>query len=315
MKKFSLFLLALICIAAIGIYFFIPADIRFSELAIMKANSQVAARVLSDKGKWMKWFPGESKSTTSNKTNKNIFTFKNYEYTVGNSIMNTMQVSIGNSVKEVKTLITLVPITTDSVIVKWDGEINGGLNPISRIKSYNKAKEIENDMAMILKNLQSFLEKKENAYGFIITEERVADTILISKKYYSNTYPSTADIYYLISDLRKYISSEGAEETNPPMLNIAKEGSNYRTMVAIPVNKILPGKNDFVFKRMISGKILVAEIKGGQYSASQALDQLNLYASDYKLSSPAIPFESLITNRSQEPDTTKWITKIYYPIY
>ena len=29
--------------------------------------------------------------------------------------------------------------------------------------------------------------------------------------------------------------------------------------------------------------------------------------------SPAIPFESLITNRLEEPDTSKWVTKIYYP--
>ena len=34
---------------------------------------------------------------------------------------------------------------------------------------------------------------------------------------------------------------------------------------------------------------------------------------DNALSSPAIPFESLVTNRMQEPDTSKWVTKIYYP--
>jgi hypothetical protein len=33
------------------------------------------------------------------------------------------------------------------------------------------------------------------------------------------------------------------------------------------------------------------------------------------LSTPAIPYQSIITNRLTETDTTKWITKIYQPIF
>jgi hypothetical protein len=28
----------------------------------------------------------------------------------------------------------------------------------------------------------------------------------------------------------------------------------------------------------------------------------------------AIPFQSLVTDRSKQPDTTKWITNIYTPV-
>ena len=86
-------------------------------------------------------------------------------------------------------------------------------------------------------------------------------------------------------------------------------------MVAIPINKVIPENEKFVSKRMVPGKILVAQVRGGTYTTAAALRKLEIYMDDNRLSSPAIPFESLLTNRIEEPDTTKWITKIYYPIY
>jgi hypothetical protein len=41
---------------------------------------------------------------------------------------------------------------------------------------------------------------------------------------------------------------------------------------------------------------------------------MKAYMKDFKLTSPAMPFELLVTNRANEPDTSKWVTKIYYPI-
>ena len=86
-------------------------------------------------------------------------------------------------------------------------------------------------------------------------------------------------------------------------------------MVAIPVSKSIPTNNNFLFKRMVPGKILVTEVKGGTYTTGEALKQLEIYRSDNHLRSPAIPFESLVTDRSREPDTSKWVTKIYYPVF
>lgn len=66
---------------------------------------------------------------------------------------------------------------------------------------------------------------------------------------------------------------------------------------------------------MIPGKILSAEIRGGTYTSKESIKRLELYMDDHKLTSPAIPFESLVTDRSKEADTARWVTKLYYPIY
>ena len=143
----------------------------------------------------------------------------------------------------------------------------------------------------------------------------VKDTILVTTNFSSIQYPSTSKIYSAIDSIKNYISLNNAKETNYPMLHILQDSGLYKTQVAIPVNMVIPQSRIYLVKRMVPGKILVGEIKGGNYSTGEALRQMQIFMTDNALSSPAIPFESLITNRMEEPDTSKWVTKIYYPVF
>jgi hypothetical protein len=60
--------------------------------------------------------------------------------------------------------------------------------------------------------------------------------------------------------------------------------------------------------------VLRAEVKGGNATVEEALHQMKIFISDYQKTAMAIPFESLVTDRSKEPDTSKWITRIYTPV-
>ena len=62
------------------------------------------------------------------------------------------------------------------------------------------------------------------------------------------------------------------------------------------------------------GNILITEVKGGPEEIKKAYRQVELYISDFQRVAPAIPFESLVTDRRAEKDSTKWITRIYYPV-
>ena len=100
------------------------------------------------------------------------------------------------------------------------------------------------------------------------------------------------------------------------MLNIKETGNTYYVMVGIPVNTNLNSDNKaFQIKKMVLGDILTTEVMGGPYTVQNALNQLKFYINDNKMASPAIPYESLVTNRLLQPDSTKWITKIYYPVF
>ena len=86
-------------------------------------------------------------------------------------------------------------------------------------------------------------------------------------------------------------------------------------MVAIPVDRVLQDTKNIVFKRMVPGNILIGEVKGGKCRVAESMHQMENYVNDYKRSAPAIPFESLVTDRMVQKDTTEWVTRIYYPVY
>ena len=314
MKKILLFLLVSIAVATIVVYVFIPAEIKFSSVAFIKTKSPVLLRTLSSQSGWIASF-AKQKSPDTNDIGKIHFDYKNDLYTIEKVLMNTAQVNISNDERIVSTLINAIQVNNDSVVMEWAGDMHAGYNPISRIKYYSQAKSLKGNMKNIMESLKAYLEENGMAYGLDIKEQQVVDTVLISTKHNYNSFPTTNEIYGLINDLKKYLSQQGAKETNPPMLNIKYDSGYYKTMVAIPVDRELRETENFAFKRMVPGKILVAEIRGGYGTAIKALTQMDLYLSDNHLSAPAIPFLSLITDRSTEPDSAKWITKIYYPIY
>src|SRR5436190_1348006 len=106
-------------------------------------------------------------------------------------------------------------------------------------------------------------------------------------------------------------------EKNSPMLNVFELGnSRYEAMTAIPVDKALPKTNEFAPKFLLKGgNILEVNIQGGPYAIEKGLKGLENYRADYKFDSPAIPYQLLVTDRAKEPDTTKWITRLYYPVF
>jgi effector-binding domain-containing protein len=313
MKKI-LVLFFILCVTVLTIiYFNIPANNSFTKTVYIKTSINGAGRFLFDENKWIKWWPSDLQNNLAIINTK--YNADNYSYSIQKKMYSSINIAIKKNGTEYITAINLLSLNNDSVAVIWSCKFQPAADPIAKIKNYFDAKTQEKNAVQLLSNLKSFLEKNENIYGINITQVMVTDTVLIATKYKSAIYPTTPVIYDLIQKLKKYISLNNARETNPPMLHIEYDSNYFKTMVAIPVNKGLPGNENFLLKRMVPGKILVTQIKGGVYTTNEALRKLEIYIDDNRLHSPAIPFESLITNRLEEPDTSKWVTKIYYPIY
>ncbi len=65
---------------------------------------------------------------------------------------------------------------------------------------------------------------------------------------------------------------------------------------------------------MVPGNFMVIEISGGDYAVREGERNLQNYIEDYGKIKMAIPFQSLITNRLAEPDSSRWKTRIYLPV-
>ena len=100
------------------------------------------------------------------------------------------------------------------------------------------------------------------------------------------------------------------------MLHIkANDSTHFEAQIAIPVDKPLAETKTFSVKRMLkNGNILVTEVTGGNAQTDHAMTQLELYLSDHKYYPVALPFYMLVTDRMNNPDSSQWLTRIYYPI-
>ena len=128
--------------------------------------------------------------------------------------------------------------------------------------------------------------------------------------------PTVNDIYSVVHKLEALAVKAGAHTTNHPMLNIDSSGRKVITKIGIPIDREIDVTGTaYEIKRMVLGNILISEVTGGPYTSKNARKQVELYMNDHKRKSPAIPYESLVVDRSGEPDTAKWVTRIYYLVY
>lgn len=314
MKKWTIGLLVVLMVALISSYFLIPATLNISKVVRINATGSGTDRFLGDKLKWARWWPVNS-SQLSNDTSGR-FSYNNLIFQPGRRFLNTSEIIIGENNDTLSSTINVVSVRIDSLQVLWQCKIESSLNPVKRISQYFYAVAIKNSMTDILDTLKTFLEKNENIYNAVIRHTTVQDSSLIAIKMHLTNYPGNDTVYSLINTLRTYSRKFGAKETNFPMLSIRKDSTGFATMVALPVDKVLPANGSIIFKRLIQGNLLVTEIKGGGIKTiEEKLVQMDNYVEDYQIISPAMPFESLVTDRSLETDTAKWVTRIYYPVF
>ena len=316
MKKWLFALLAGSIIAFIFIYIFIPTDIRVSKVTLIHFTSIGSNRFLMDKAGWSKWWPGTLTMKT-NAGNDSALVYNETTFNLSQQFYNAADIGIYDQGRRYSSRLTIIPILKDSVAVQWETSLKAGWNPLERLKEYIHAHQLKNQMTQILNSAKSFLEDPEKVYGYSIHHTTLKDTSVISTKYFSKEYPSTDQIYSMISILRDYIALNKAKETDFPMLNITKkDSSGYDVMVGIPTDHDLQSSGAIFPKHLvpIPDKMLSAEVKGGPYTIKKAFEEVETYMTDHQLTSPVIPFYYLVTDRSKEKDTTRWITKIYYPI-
>ena len=311
MKRFLIFLSAL-CLLLIITYGFFPGNIEISKTEFVKCNVNGAFRIISDENAWKKWWLKEN-NPEKNPTKKPFF-YNGYSYLLNHKFYNSVEVLMKNKRSSFESRINLIKINLDSVRLEWRCTLPASLNPVTRISNFRQVKIIENNMAVILSHLSLFLENPVNIYGIDLHVVMSKDSTMVAIKDMFPKYPTTAEIYKLIGSLKKYIKNEGAKENNFPMLNIRNKDSLYETMVAIPINKELPGNGTIFSSRFVPWKVLTAEVRGGTATVNEALNQMDIYIADYQKTAMAIPFQSLVTNRIAEPDTSKWITGIYTPV-
>lgn len=314
MKKWLIVILAVFLLLLVAIYIFIPNFISINQNITISANNQGLIRKLSDESTWTMWWP-ERHASRDGDSNAGL-RYNDNKYTIKEKGISSLIISISQQDFSVLSSLILFGEKLDSTRLIWEARVPTSYNPLRRLRLYLHARALNRDMQAMLEKMNSYFSKPETIYGFEIRKASVVDSTLISTFRVSAGYPGAEFIYGLIDELKKYISIHLAKETGFPMLNLTTTDSlNYLVRVAIPVDRVLPSSGNITYKWMLGGgNILITEVRGGPHAIAEASRQMEHYMSDYQRLAPAIPFLSLVTDRRQEPDTNKWITRLYYPV-
>lgn len=308
MKKLIVVFLSLVVLLTIAVYVIIPSAIKIEASKNVKISSDALQRVLNDTAKIKNWWPKAGDSV-----NVNFYNGYSYKWTVAG--LKTLELTVEKGSQKHIGELFVGSISADSSLLTIRTTSSSSLNPFEKISYFLDASSLKKDFSAILEKVNGYYSSDENTYGIIIKRSTVTDSAFIATSGVSAGYPTVSFIYNMIDKLTAYVKANDATQTAPPMLNILRNSDGYLVRVALPVNKRLPDTKEFFYKWMPGGgNMLITDVHGGSYKTSTAMYQMGLYADDHKLTSPAIPYESLITDRRQQPDSNQWLTRIYYPI-
>ncbi|MGV3528967.1 MAG: hypothetical protein ACO1OO_08740 [Flavisolibacter sp.] len=306
MKKWLL-VAGIIVLFLVGLDFFLPASGSYRQDVSFASNARAVSRQMIEQGD-VKWWPGLAKNDT--------LTYDEILFLLKEKRFSGLIMPVHYKGLHAETFLNVLPLSHDSVQLSWlvKGEKE---NFFQRLRHAPARLQLHQSMKEMLEKIAAHFSATENLYKWNIKNDVVHDSTLVSTTGRYASYPTIDEVYILVANLQQYASRSDAKVTGAPMLNRIEKNTDgyYIAQVAIPVSKVLPDSGNIRYKWMLPyGNILSADVKGGPATIEAAFEEMKTYMEENNRTAPAMPFQSLVTNRQTEPDTSKWITKIYWPV-
>lgn len=310
-KKLAIVLVALVIISFITLWATVPDQPQVAGKVFVKMPAAPLERGFLTIENWDSFFPGDTLKNNSFKIDDRIYNI------IGRNVSSIDLEAYDEGSPEHKWIANIaVYHTSDSTFFMYQAkQARPTNNPFRKISSWFKMNAQDNQLNMICDAASNYFNSIEHIYGFKIIENKMADLTMLSTKMTTIDTPDVKSIYTLIGTLRDAIKDTDAEPIDSPMLNITRiTEKELVTMVAIPISKDIPVHGNILLKKMIPGNKLETTVKGGELRLKSAYQAMRFYMEDQMKTAPAIPYQILMTNRLNTPDSL-WITKINFPIF
>ena len=204
----------------------------------------------------------------------------------------------------------------DSTKVSWYIIMNMGWNPISKYFGLFMDKMIGPDFEKGLKDLKAICETKPCCMILKCEETTVKPFLFLSIRDTCSGATIGQKMGTYIGEIMAYMGKNGLTQTRPPMAFYHKnDGVVFDMEIAIPVDKAIKPKDKRIkfteFKRC---KAMFTEYYGVYDKIGDAHKTIMEMIQEKGLKMNAAPWEEYVTDPSTEKDSSKWLTRIYYPI-
>lgn len=327
-KRILIVLIALIAIALI-IPIFLASSYKVERSIVIKTDAAKIMSQVSDLKKWDFWSPWKPQDTAATYTYNDTIgknAFMEWEgKIVGTGNLRIIAIDSGKSIsyrltflkpfKSKSTGSFIFETTGEGTKVTWMDE--GALPwPIGRWMGLfiDFDKQLGPDFEKGLSLLKDRAEKM-HTYTYNVLEKNV-DPVTIAT---IHEKVKTSDIEKTIgadfAALMEYIGKNGAKCSGPPMaITTSFDSLMWEFEAALPIDKEIPSSDKIKVKKSFGGKTAYVVYNGPYNKTYLAYGDIEAYIKENKLSIAGGAWESYITDPMTEPDTTKWVTEIYYPV-
>lgn len=308
MKKLLLSFVVLLIIALI-VVLILPSEQTVTQSVVFDSPIEAPTRLVSNPKKWTAWWPGE-------KINDTLFVYRQTRYHITKVLLNGFQATATNGKLQATVNFNFFVAGSTSAQFNINAVHIFSANPFIKALQYISWPGVKDSYSSFMQQVQTNFSTTEKVYGFNIERQQLSYATFISLKQPYDHIPTVAEIDSLVTELKQYVISRQGRVMDHPIMNVYPSKNNgYEAMVAMATDKPLPSTNRYFLKNMVlGGYVMVAEVKGGEQLINSCKQEMENYVQDHRKSSPAIPFQQMITNRVQVKDSTQWITKLYYPV-
>src|SRR3954468_20833230 len=120
MKKLIAGLLLILLIFIALAYLLIPSQMEIETSSIVKVRPPAAMRILGKVKQWQRWWPYPGKENQSDSFRQ----FNNSFFKIDQQLENAFNIQIVLSADSIHTLLTLIPISNDSLQIQWNGVLS-----------------------------------------------------------------------------------------------------------------------------------------------------------------------------------------------
>jgi len=327
MRALKITVIVLLCTIAVVLIvaFFLPKEVSISQSGFIKAKPSVVFRQINSMENYTKWSPFDEDSTMAN-------TFEGPEIGVGSirkwnsekSGTGSIEVTESLPYSKVVNLVKFDPSgiaeetwtiepNQDGVDVNWNLRVYDLSYPMGRLFGYF----IEDMMAPMQKkgieNLRVLCEALPVPPDIEVVDVHATPSLIIYDSTTVSGIGSMLEKNYGL--LMNYILKNKIQIAGAPFAIYHNWDPNgiIRISAGIPVVGPVAGKGFIQYYEIPSGKAVFAEHIGG-YNTEATHYAIDDYLKDFNLKTADYIWEAYITDPSEEPDSTKWVTDIYYPL-
>ncbi len=333
MKALKIILIIILVLAGVYCVWMatLPSEYKVERSTVIDAPPAQVYAVVTDFKTWGDWDPWNRRDSTIKhefgETSQGMGA--SYSWTSENSGAGSQEITATEENKSMETTLhfegmgdsqthwTFEEVPEGKTKVTWD--LTGEVGFFGRWQTVMMDKFVGKDYEDGLDNLK----EKVEAMPAMKTEYEIVMTDAIPVEYYSVTdeiaiSEMSSDFYaQRYQELGTYLGADAANMNGAPFAIYHKwdeENDATKIEVALPVTSEKPG-NDRVTKGKIeAGKVLKIVYMGPYEGTGEAHLAMDQYMRENNIQIGGYPWEVYVTDPGTEPDSSKWITEIYYPV-